>query len=159
MGTIFLGGNKWWRIIMVGTATSNVNMLLSFYSQIMGLRVSRPKYYLLLWVNSWPKKWKNRFFTLRVTLTDGSQLRSWGFTPNATDQYPPVPHYSKEIRRNSHFQEEGGWVGVGSVQLYPQRSWNTRKSTVQLLELGTSTIANNLGGIRGRWEYKRAAVG
>ena len=90
-----LGGNKWISTSRGGTATSNGNIFLRSSSQLMGCWVISNKSYLLLWVNSWTRKWKNQFRTLRFWLTSGWQswLRGWspGCSAELGFQVPYVP--------------------------------------------------------------------
>ena len=79
-----LGGNKWRRISMGVTDTINVNVFISLSSQYMGCWVRTLNSYLLIWVHSWPQKWRNQFFTLRVGLTTILQLRSRGRSPRSS---------------------------------------------------------------------------
>ena len=81
MDAFFPRWGKWRRTSTGDTATRNRNIFLRLSPQLMICWVRSPKSYSLLWVDSWPQKWKKPFFTLRVGLTAGSQSRLQGRTP------------------------------------------------------------------------------
>ena len=58
----------------------------------MGWWARRPKLYLPLWVDSWPRKWMNPFCTSQAGLTYGFKLRLQGRTPGySMELKPQVP--------------------------------------------------------------------
>ena len=65
---------------------------LNFSSQLVGWSVKRSKSYSPLWVELWPKKWKNPLCTLKSGLTVVLQSRLRGCNPGfSTDLGSQVP--------------------------------------------------------------------
>ena len=73
----WLGGNKWRRKSTGGTSIINRNIFLHLSPQLLGFWVSRTNSYLLIWVNSWPRKWKNQFLMFQVPYGIRIQTGSW----------------------------------------------------------------------------------